>query len=156
HCRPQRRCPDRRLSLMARPRECSGCRSTYKPLVSKCAGFFVHVLVLLFIALPLALGDGMPFKPPDRAESLSAIGLTDSMPARLRAALTPGDDFLPLQAPGPSDWLANHPERGQTFDAFVRAHANRPDATRKRLYLLPLGAFARNNSPSLDHLREFA
>jgi len=55
----------------------------------------------------------------------------------LRRALEPGDDFAPVPAPGPSAWLANHPEEGQTFEQFVRAGYNWLDATRRTLERQP-------------------
>lgn len=113
------------------------------------------------IALPLLLGVvasevAMQFKPPTNEERLAAIGPTTRLSDTLRRALTPGDDFEPIPKPGPSDWLANHHEDGQTFDDFVRSHPNRPDKKRTRLYLQPLGEFASGESPSLDRLKQFA
>ena len=52
------------------------------------------------------------------------------------------------------DWLANHPEKGQTFDAFRRSSLQRPDSTRKKIYILPLGEFPEDRSPPLDRLRD--
>ena len=66
------------------------------------------------------------------------------------------DLFQKLPPPGPNDWLANHPERGQTFEQFVAAHPNQPDAQRRTICIQPLGDFASVKSPSLALLREFA
>ena len=57
--------------------------------------------------------------------------------------------FEPMPKPGPNDWLANHPEKGQTFDDFVRSRANKPDARHSTIYLQPLGTF------DLGPLKEF-
>jgi len=46
---------------------------------------------------------------------------------------TPAAHFEPIPAPGPSDWLANHPEPGQTFEQYRRERVNRPDKVRRKL-----------------------
>ncbi len=88
------------------------------------------------------------FTPPDAEQRRHAIGDTHALSAALRCALQPAT-FEPIRAPGPSDWLANHAERGQTFDDFVRSQPNRPTAQRRTIYLQPLGTF------DLGPLKEF-
>jgi len=88
------------------------------------------------------------FAPPDAEQRRLAIGDTHALPPTLRCALDPAA-FEPIRAPGPNDWLANHPEKGQTFDDFVHSHPNRPTAQRRIIYLQPLGAF------DLGPLKEF-
>ena len=95
------------------------------------------------------------FTPPGREARLAAIGPTNGLPTALRRALEP-DGFDPVPTPGPSDWLANHDEPGQTYEEFVRSRPNRPDARRHTIYLQPLGEFVPGDSPPLDGLREFA
>jgi archaemetzincin len=95
------------------------------------------------------------FKPPARAQQLAAIGPTAALPAMLRRALEPRDDFLPVPEPGPNDWLANHPEAGQTFEQFCRSQPNRPDKQRNKLYLQPLGSFNESDGTSVGQLRQF-
>ncbi len=113
----------------------------------------------LMLALPatilLVSGTDVRFTPPTRAQQLAAIGPTVGLPEPLRRALDPGDDFRPVPSPGPSDWLANHPEAGQTFQQFVRSRPNRPDERRKKLYLQPLGSFGQHQGPAQDQLRRF-
>src|SRR2546428_1833160 len=82
------------------------------------------------------------------AIALAAIGDTHALPPALRCALNPAA-FEALPAPGPNDWLANHPERGQTFDDFVSSHPNRPTPQQHTIYLQPLGTF------NLGPLKEF-
>jgi hypothetical protein len=84
-----------------------------------------------------------------------AVGTLEDVPAHLRRAFEETGDFDPLPPPRPHDWLAQHPEPGQTFDQFLRAPHHRPDARRHRLYFLPLGDFPPGRSPSLDRLRAF-
>jgi archaemetzincin len=96
------------------------------------------------------------FTPPTRAQRLAAIGPVGGLPETLRRALDPGEDFLPMPEPGPSDWLANHLEPGQSFAQFVSSRPNRPNTGRKVLYLQPLGNWKDNEGPSLDQLRRFS
>jgi archaemetzincin len=114
------------------------------------------VRTLLPVSLLLVSGVAVQFKPPGQQERLAAIGDTGNLPDVLRRAFAPGEDFEAIPQPGPHDWLANHPEEGQTFDQFVHSKPNRPDRKRNKLYLLPLGEFAKDRSPPLDQLREFA
>jgi len=47
-----------------------------------------------------------------------------------------------LGPPKPGDWLASHPEPGQTFMAYKRSRPVRPTRTRRTLYVQPLGEFS--------------
>jgi archaemetzincin len=85
----------------------------------------------------------------------AAIGPLENLPAPLRRAFEPDNDFEPLPPPGPHDWLASVPEPGQTFEEFLREVPHRPDMRRRTLYLQPVGAFG-SGTPALDRLREFA
>lgn len=97
----------------------------------------------------------MRFQPPDSASRERAIGPTGGLPGELRRAFEPAGDFAAVPMPGPNDWLANHPEPGQSYPDFVRSDPNRPTATRSRLYLQPLGTFS-GSGPSLEELTDFA
>jgi archaemetzincin len=107
-------------------------------------------------AILLISAMAVQFRPPTRAQQLAALGPTGSLPGPLRRALGPGDDFQPMPAPEPNDWLANHVEAGQTFEQFVRSQPNRPDERRNKLYLQPLDTFSERDGVSLDQLRRFA
>ncbi len=96
------------------------------------------------------------FTPPGLEERLQAIGPTNRLPDLLRRTLEPRADFAPLPQPRPSDWLANHPESGQSFGDFLRSRARRPDRQHHKLYLQPLGEFIASASPSLAQLQTFA
>lgn len=98
----------------------------------------------------------MAFQPPGPTERLRAIGSTEGLPRTHRLALDPSDDFEPMAAPEPSDWLAVHPESGQTFNEFIQGNPNKPDAIRSKIYLQPLGDFRRKRSPSLKTIKEYA
>ena len=110
------------------------------------------IITLLTFTTCLAM-DFVPAKP----EGISrAIGSVNGLPANFQRALNPGGDFEPLPAPKSGEWLAEHPEPGQTFDQFVRANPSKPDHMRNKIYLQPLGAFPEGLSPSIEILRTFA
>lgn len=98
----------------------------------------------------------MAFKLPDEKRRLEAIGPLDKLSQPLRRAFTPGADFRPINAPGPNDWLSNHPEPGQTFEDYRHQGFIKPDQSRKIIYLQPIGDFDPESSPPLETLREFA
>jgi archaemetzincin len=89
------------------------------------------------------------------AERRAALGPLEGLPAPLRRALSP-EGFAPLPRPGSHDWLAAHPEPGQSFAAFVRSGPNRPDARRSTLYLLPLGDLSGSAGPPPEQIRAYA
>jgi archaemetzincin len=64
---------------------------------------------------------------------------------RLQAIRAAGEAIRPLHVgkvrPEPGDWLAQHREPGQTFDAYRASDPNRPAGRRTTLYLQPLGDF---------------
>ena len=96
------------------------------------------------------------FVPPSEEVRLKAIGSLRGASNINRRALDPGDDFLPIPKPGPSDWLANHKEPGQTFDEFTASKPNRPNAKQVKIYLQPLGKFDPEISPDLKDLKTCA
>jgi archaemetzincin len=107
------------------------------------------------VLLPMVVG-AMNFQVPNKEQRLQAIGTTAGLSPILQRAFDPADNFEPVPAPGPNDWLAVHPESGQSFEQFVRSGPNRPDEKRSILYLQPLGEFREGAAPPLDSLREYA
>lgn len=117
----------------------------------------IGILVRSWVVSFIPTTDAMErFTPPDEKQRRSAIGTTAGLPASLQRAFEPAEHFAPIPAPGPSDWLANHPEPGQTFAQYRREQVNRPDTTRRKLYLQPLGEFPAATSPNLEQLQQFA
>jgi len=112
--------------------------------------FFIAVLCIFALSL------AMNFKRPTAAERIKAIGSTKGLPETLGKALTPSDDFEPIPIPKPGDWLAEHYESGQSFDDFVESKPNRPDKTRNKIYLQPLGEFPKGRIPLVQRLRRYA
>lgn len=74
--------------------------------------------------------------------SVGWVGAGEPSAAALPA---PFDRLGPLHArpgrPAPGDWLAEHPEPGQTYRQYVRSDPVRPDQKRRVLYIQPLGEF---------------
>jgi archaemetzincin len=129
---------------------------SYKPMA--------RLAVALAIAV-LACADAheheRPAPPPKRAARqrqprpeprVAAIGDLSILSPALRRAFDPGGGFFePLAAPGPDDWLAQHAETPQSFDAFQTAPTHVPTGRRRILYLQPIGEFP-PDAPKLDAL----
>lgn len=109
----------------------------------------------------LALGVGLGlwaryyFSEPSKPTPKEAIGRVSHLPRTLRRAFTPSGQYRPVPKPKKGDWLAEHPEPGQTFNAFVKAKYNRPTKKRQTLVLVPIGPFPAGDSPSLAALKEY-
>ncbi len=95
------------------------------------------------------------FTPPGRAGRIRAVGPVAGLPPTFRRALEE-QGFDPIPRPGPRDWLASHPEPGQSFAAFLAAHPAVLDPARRTLYLQPFGRFDTGREPPLDLLSRFA
>jgi archaemetzincin len=97
------------------------------------------------------------FTPPSRADRIRAVGPAAGLPPALQRALDE-QGFDPIPRPGPYDWLASHPEPGQTFAAFLAGHPPRlgPGTARRVLYLQPFGSLHASQEPPLDLLSRFA
>jgi archaemetzincin len=113
---------------------------------------FFSIAVVSAFSVALA----MDFKPPSAAERIRAIGPTERLPETLRKALEPGAGFEPIPTPKPGDWLAEHYESGQSFDAFVKRKPNRPNKKRNKIYLQPLGKFPKGEVPMVERLKAYA
>lgn len=98
----------------------------------------------------------MVFRPPGREEILKSIGSTRGLPEILKRSFESLADFDPIPSPKPGDWLAEHPEPGQTFDDFAAHLPHRPDPSRRIIYLQPLGQFPRDTSHPIRSLEQFA
>jgi archaemetzincin len=99
----------------------------------------------------------MAFEPPGPDARRGAVGDLAGLPPALRRAFSAdAPEFEPIPKPGANDWLAVHPEPGQTFDQFKASRPNRPTDLRKVIYLQPLDEFPADRSPSIEKLRDFA
>lgn len=68
----------------------------------------------------------------------AALGDLSGLPPSFRKFFS--TESFPLKTvPGPHDWLANHPESGQTYEEYIRSGPNRITSGRKTIYIQPLG-----------------
>src|SRR5438046_3664809 len=99
----------------------------------------------------------MAFQSSDADVRRSAFGdLAGVSSVLCRAFSADAPEFEPIPKPAPHDWLAVHPESGETFDEFKASGPNRPGDSRRIIYLRPLGEFAPDRSPPIEKLRDFA
>ncbi|MCK5581948.1 MAG: hypothetical protein KAJ18_11830 [Candidatus Omnitrophica bacterium] len=74
---------------------------------------------------------------PDKAPSVNLV--------KTKKTVSPFEKLIPLHQikkdPGPYDWLATHPEPGQTFDEYLNASPVVPDDKKKIIYVMLLGDF---------------
>lgn len=54
----------------------------------------------------------------------------------------------------PNDWLASHPEPGQTFDQYRATNPNRPSSKLTTIYVQPIGTFSEAENQVLDRARQ--
>jgi archaemetzincin len=87
-------------------------------------------------------------------ERVAAIGDTTALAPELLRAFD-HNGFEPMPQPAPGEWLAQHPEKPQSFRDFLRAERNVPRPKRNVIYLLPIGPFPATALP-LDHLAGMA
>ncbi|MDR2980640.1 MAG: archaemetzincin [Puniceicoccales bacterium] len=114
---------------------------------------------LLFVFLLAGMIAGLtaaPFTSPTPQTRQIALGDISQEKPMFRVLLEPDQDFPPIIAPGPTDWLAMHEEPGQTFGQYISSGANWRNSQRNVIYILPLGKFSSANSPSLELLRDYA
>lgn len=95
------------------------------------------------------------FDPPGENERLRAIGNLFELPENVRPLFTPDGDFVPIRPPGKSDWLTLHTEKGQEFAEYRDFSVRPADGTRRVIYLLPIGEFPEETSPSFEELRAY-
>jgi len=121
------------------------------------------LITLVWVGMPYSgRGDddakrfGARFSVPNEEQRLGAIGPTDELTPLLQNAFNPQHDFQPLPKPGPTDWLTDHVEFGQTFEQFVAQQPKRPDEERSRIYILPLGEFDPDGTQTFAELQACA
>ncbi len=95
------------------------------------------------------------FDQPGENERIRAAGNLFELPENIRPLFKPDGDFLLIRPPGPSDWLTLHTEKGQPFEEYRDFSARPADATHRIIYLLPIGEFPEETSPSFEELRAY-
>jgi len=90
-----------------------------------------------------------PIKPVTKPiePRVAAIGDTSHLSIEMQRAFDPSGDFEPMPEPGQDDWLAQHPENPQTFEAFLNADTRVPTGDRRVIYILPIGEFPKTAPP---------
>ena len=92
------------------------------------------------LVLTALLVGGVPEKPKTYPETNARARkiLHEKLPAPYEALKALHE---PLGIPQPSDWLASHRERGQSFADYRSGRVIRPTKRRKFINILPLGTF---------------
>ena len=102
----------------------------------------------------LVSGLVLAFDLPNDSERGKAVGSLAGMDAPMRRAFSDEGEFQKKATPGPMDWLASHPEDGQSFDQWVESKPNLPDAYQRKLYILPIGEFD-ETAPDIEKLQRY-
>lgn len=95
------------------------------------------------------------FIQPSAGDRTAAAGSLRSLDPPLRRAFSDGGEFEAKKPPAAMDWLASHPEPGQTFVDWVNSNPNLPGAGRTKLYILPVGGFEKGIAPDLEKLKAY-
>jgi archaemetzincin len=90
---------------------------------------FVFASLCLFVLTACAAETAPPGQPAQVESDYPEIA------AKLTRLATP------LPKPGPSDWLANHKEKGQTFNQYFAAHPVRRSKELTTIYICLIGEF---------------
>jgi archaemetzincin len=103
-----------------------------------------------------ALAQGLRKVPMPTATAAEALGSLVGLSAVQRAAFEADPALFELiRKPAPGDWLAAHPEPGQTVEAYRAILPQvKPRPTQKALAILPLGVFGKK-APELETLRGY-
>ncbi|WP_367875105.1 archaemetzincin [Luteolibacter sp. Populi] len=111
------------------------------------------------LSLPLALlscgAAYAVFTTPTKQGLEQAVGPLSGLDAKTRRAFTDAGEFQAKKYPGVLDWLTQHEEKGQTYGQYLASRANLPDASRRKLYILPIGTFEKGLAPDLELLRSY-
>jgi archaemetzincin len=99
------------------------------------------VLAILAVLFPLVAYVVIRRSPGVRSQLRLALPVADDPRAVAIRGVT--DKLRPLHTklgePGPSDWLANHKETGQTFSEYLGCCPVTLEGARRTLYIQPLG-----------------
>jgi len=90
---------------------------------------------------------------PESSEKVADPGSHPEASEKLFAKLAPLHRPLPLKTPG--DWVSEHPEPAQSFWQYVQAGPVRPSATRRVIYVLPLGDFSVEQRAAVESAQLF-
>ena len=110
-----------------------------------------NILILLLSLSVFAMG-ALIYKQQTDQDRKNAVGDLKQLSAKDKVVFSDegGGDFAPKSKPGASDWLAQHPEPGQTFQAYLSERPNLPNEKRNVIYILPIGEFDNKFAPDLQ------
>lgn len=111
--------------------------------------------ILLGLTLLHAEAQTASSKPtwPSRSDAIGS--LLTATPLERAAFEDDATLHSPIKKPGPSDWLAEHPEEGQTYDQYrLILPRVKPRTDLRALAILPIGEFG-SKAPSLEKLRRY-
>ncbi len=91
---------------------------------------------------------------PTREDLKGALGPIAKLPAKQQRAFADiGHEVK--RSPQKGEWLESHFEAGQSYADFAQSRPNKPDASRRKLYIQPLGEFREQQKPILDQVADF-
>ncbi len=113
-------------------------------------------LILLLSLSVIAMG-GLIYQQQTAKDRRYAVGDLNQLRAAEKAAFTDdaSGDYEPKTKPEASDWLAQHPEPGQTYESFLAERPQLPNERRNVIYIMPIGDFPDKLTPDLQVLLEY-
>jgi archaemetzincin len=126
-----------------------------------CKGRYFHRAVLLTSIIwavawsLLAESPTLPFRIPMREEQVAAVGDVSKLSQIEQRAFRVSREFETIRAPKANDWLTTYSEMNQSYDVFMNSEHFIPDSQSNIIYLLPIGTFVSEKSPSLADLQEY-
>ncbi|MCW1925740.1 archaemetzincin [Luteolibacter arcticus] len=108
--------------------------------------------VIPLLIAGVAVGE---FKVFTKEQRHAAAGTLSGLKPPLRRAFSDAGQFEAKKKPTGIDWLGVHEEPGQTFDQYLASRPNIPGSVRKKLYVLPIGSFAKGVAPDLQKLKAY-
>lgn len=104
--------------------------------------FYIFVISFCFLSLSCEQQNNSQVVAPEITNQPVNSSTPVKPPENLVRALKAVEPFFQLMGkPKPDEWLANFKEAGQTFEQYINSKPILPTATRKTLYIQPLGTF---------------
>jgi len=105
----------------------------------------ISLWVFLLAAVAFNLATRQEVEHPEHPEKLQETSVYENL-VQLHQVKT---------SPGPYDWLAHHPEPGQTFAQFKQERPFRPDKKKKFIFITLLGDFDRTQKEIVGLTAEY-
>ncbi len=119
-----------------------------KKKISCSARCLYFVLFVCFVGIFIQSCSRVPEQPAANSEAArdgkrNVKDLRDAMPK-----IAPF--FKPMGKPAAYDWLGSHNDPGQTFEQYLDSDPTKPTKERRKIYVLPLGAFNAQQKKVID------